>query len=72
MRTISATYRVTTPMFLGGADQQAELRLPSFKGHSDFGGGLRPGIAAGMFVNFSKTKPLCSAAAMKTLVNRRF
>ena len=32
MRTISATYRVTTPMFLGGAEQQAELRLPSFKG----------------------------------------
>lgn len=29
---ISATYRVTTPIFLGGADQQAELRLPSFKG----------------------------------------
>ncbi|WP_437207045.1 type III-B CRISPR module RAMP protein Cmr1 [Planctomicrobium sp. SH664] len=30
---ISATYRVTTPMFLGGADpKQAELRLPSFKG----------------------------------------
>jgi len=32
MQTISATYRVTTPMFLGGAKQQAELRLPSFKG----------------------------------------
>ena len=32
MQTISATYRVTTPMFLGGGDQQAELRLPSFKG----------------------------------------
>lgn len=32
MQTISATYRVTTPMFLGGAEQQAELRLPSFKG----------------------------------------
>jgi CRISPR-associated protein Cmr1 len=32
METIEATYRVTTPMFLGGADQQAELRLPSFKG----------------------------------------
>lgn len=32
MQTIRATYRVTTPMFLGGADQQAELRLPSFKG----------------------------------------
>ncbi len=32
MQTISATYRVTTPMFLGGAEQQAELRLSSFKG----------------------------------------
>jgi CRISPR-associated protein Cmr1 len=32
MQTISATYRVTTPMFLGGAEQQADLRLPSFKG----------------------------------------
>lgn len=32
MQTIRATYRVTTPMFLGGAEQQAELRLPSFKG----------------------------------------
>ena len=32
METIEATYRVTTPMFLGGAEQQAELRLPSFKG----------------------------------------
>ncbi len=33
METIEATYRVTTPMFLGGADpQQAELRLASFKG----------------------------------------
>ena len=32
MQTISATYRATTPMFLGGAEQQAELRLPSFKG----------------------------------------
>ncbi len=30
---IEATYRVTTPMFCGGANQQAaELRLPSFKG----------------------------------------
>jgi CRISPR-associated protein Cmr1 len=47
MQTISATYRVTTPMFLGGvpspeqeederlklsADHPAEFRLPSFKG----------------------------------------
>ena len=32
MEMIEATYRVTTPMFLGGAEQQAELRLPSFKG----------------------------------------
>ncbi len=30
---IEATYRVTTPMFCGGADQsKAEIRLPSFKG----------------------------------------
>ena len=30
---IEATYRVTTPMFCGGSNQQeAELRLPSFKG----------------------------------------
>lgn len=30
---LSATYRVVTPMFLSGADQDhAELRLPSFKG----------------------------------------
>jgi CRISPR-associated protein Cmr1 len=34
METIEASYRVTTPMFLGGTDpeKQAELRLPSFKG----------------------------------------
>ena len=31
--TITATYRIVTPMFCAGADQQtAELRLPSFKG----------------------------------------
>jgi CRISPR-associated protein Cmr1 len=31
---LTATYRVVTPMFLGGADptKEAELRLPSFKG----------------------------------------
>ena len=29
---IEATYRVTTPMFCGGAENQAELRLQSFKG----------------------------------------
>ncbi len=34
MELIEATYRVTTPMFLGGAEPegQPELRLPSFKG----------------------------------------
>lgn len=33
MKTIEATYRITTPMFCSGADQtRAELRLPSFKG----------------------------------------
>lgn len=33
MRTIQATYRITTPMFCSGADQQkAEFRLASFKG----------------------------------------
>ncbi len=30
--TIRATYRIVTPMFCGGADQQAEFRLASFKG----------------------------------------
>ncbi|MEX1028031.1 MAG: type III-B CRISPR module RAMP protein Cmr1 [Candidatus Paceibacterota bacterium] len=31
--TITATYRIVTPMFCAGADQKsAELRLPSFKG----------------------------------------
>lgn len=31
--TITATYRIVTPMFCAGADQRsAELRLPSFKG----------------------------------------
>jgi len=29
---IRATYRIVTPMFLGGAEQQPELRLASFKG----------------------------------------
>ena len=29
---IRATYRITTPMFCGEANQQAEFRLPSFKG----------------------------------------
>lgn len=32
MEMIEATYRVVTPMFLGGAGQQADLRLASFKG----------------------------------------
>lgn len=34
MQTLTATYRIVTPMFLGGADPtaEAELRLPSFKG----------------------------------------
>lgn len=33
MTTITATYRIVTPMFCAGADQNsAELRLPSFKG----------------------------------------
>lgn len=34
MQTLTATYRVVTPMFLGGAEPtaEAELRLPSFKG----------------------------------------
>lgn len=32
MQRIKATYRVTTPMFLGGAEHQAELRAPSIKG----------------------------------------
>lgn len=30
--TIRATYRIATPMFCGGAEQQAEFRLASFKG----------------------------------------
>ena len=30
--TFSATYRIVTPMFCGGAGQEAELRLSSFKG----------------------------------------
>ena len=29
---IRATYRIVTPMFCGGAEQQAEFRLASFKG----------------------------------------
>lgn len=33
MQTLKATFRITTPMFLSGADQkQAELRVPSIKG----------------------------------------
>jgi len=34
MQNITATYRIVTPMFLGGAEPaaEAELRLPSFKG----------------------------------------
>ena len=30
--TIRANYRIVTPMFCGGAEQQAEFRLASFKG----------------------------------------
>lgn len=30
--TFTATYRIVTPMFCGGAGQEAELRLSSFKG----------------------------------------
>lgn len=52
MTTITATFHVTTPMFLGGADgKSAELRTPSLKGvlrfwwracaWSHFGGDLR-------------------------------
>jgi CRISPR-associated protein Cmr1 len=33
MQTLKATFRITTPMFISGADQkQAELRVPSIKG----------------------------------------
>jgi CRISPR-associated protein Cmr1 len=33
MTVITATYRIVTPMFLGGADQKAtSLRPPSVKG----------------------------------------
>lgn len=32
MDVIKATYRIVTPMFCGGAEQQAEFRLASFKG----------------------------------------
>ncbi|MEX2381431.1 MAG: type III-B CRISPR module RAMP protein Cmr1 [Opitutales bacterium] len=32
MKTLTATFRIVTPMFCGGADQQAELRVPSIKG----------------------------------------
>ena len=32
MRMIEATYYLSTPLFCGGADQEPELRLPSFKG----------------------------------------
>ncbi|HID77150.1 MAG TPA: type III-B CRISPR module RAMP protein Cmr1, partial [Planctomycetaceae bacterium] len=33
MTVFEATYRIVTPMFCAGADEQrAELRLPSFKG----------------------------------------
>lgn len=31
-KTLMATYRIATPMFCGGAGQEAELRLPSIKG----------------------------------------
>ena len=31
-QTIQATYRIVTPMFCGGAQQEAEFRLASFKG----------------------------------------
>lgn len=32
MNTITAIYRIVTPMFCGDAEQEPELRLPSFKG----------------------------------------
>ncbi|HPU57120.1 MAG TPA: type III-B CRISPR module RAMP protein Cmr1, partial [Verrucomicrobiota bacterium] len=34
MKTLTATYRIVTPMFLGGAnpESQAELRISSIKG----------------------------------------
>ena len=32
MKKIDLTYRVTTPAFIGNAEQQAEFRLASFKG----------------------------------------
>ncbi len=46
---ITAKYRVVTPMFLSGADQDhAELRLPSFKGALRF---WWRALAAGRFAN---------------------
>ncbi len=32
MKTLTATFRIVTPMFCSGADHQAELRVPSIKG----------------------------------------
>lgn len=32
MVKLELTFRVVTPLYLGGADQQAEVRVPSFKG----------------------------------------
>jgi len=32
MQEIKATYKIVTPMFLGGADHEEEIRVPSIKG----------------------------------------
>ena len=85
MQTISATYRVTTPMFLGGVpspekeeaerlrlspDHRAEFRLPSFKGALRFWWRLWRGTASRMLLDFVMRKRRCLEAAMSELGNR--
>ncbi len=71
MQKISATYRVTTPMFLGGAEQQADMRLPSFKGALPSGGVRWHGSGLRMFPASVMKKLHYSAAAMNESGNRR-
>ena len=70
--TVGGTPRVTTPMFLGGAEHEAELRLPSFKGVLRF---WSRALAWDRVKDVSRLRDeeaaRCSAAVMNGAANRR-
>ena len=64
--TIAATFRVTTPMFCGGANgQSAELRAAASRACCDSGGGPAPGHAIKVTWSKSAKRKRTFSAARK-------